>query len=104
MSTRYITPEPALVDDSESLKACLADLYSTPSRSAIAVDLEGVDLGRTGKLSLMQLYAGGNSNTVWIVDVTTLGARAFDEMDERGNSLRGLLESEDIKKVCMCYQ
>lgn len=97
-SARYIPPEAELVDDTDTLKLCLADLYATPAPAAIAIDLEGIDLCRHGKISIIQLYAH-KSKTVWIIDVTTLKDDAFDEKDDRGYSLRGLLEDKDIKKV-----
>lgn len=103
-SARYIPPEAELVDDTDTLKLCLADLYATPAPAAIAIDLEGIDLCRHGKISIIQLYAH-KSKTVWIIDVTTLKDDAFDEKDDRGYSLRGLLEDKDIKKVrlfCSC--
>src|ERR1700754_1346009 len=96
-SKRYITPETELVDDVDTLKECLSDLYTNPPRAAIAIDLEGVNLGRTGNLCIIQLYGSG-SKTVWIVDVTTLGERAFEEKDEHGKNLRKMLEDENIKK------
>jgi hypothetical protein len=90
--------QPVLVNDSTSLRACLADLYTTPPRSAFAMDLEGVDLSRIGRLSTLQIYAD-RSSFVWIVDVTTLKATAFDEKDDKGRNLRRLLEDKNIKKV-----
>jgi exonuclease 3'-5' domain-containing protein 1 len=90
--------QPVLVNNSDSIQSCLADLYTTPSRAAFAIDLEGVDLCREGRLSTMQIYPD-HSSFVWIVDVTTLKATAFDEKDDKGRNLRQLLEDKNIKKV-----
>ena len=60
----------------------------------IAVDLEGVRLGRTGTIAPLQLCAEPRGTT-YIVDVSTLGSAAFDDAAR----LRGLLESSDIKKL-----
>ena len=92
------TPDTVLVDTYDKLHACLKDVESIPTPASVAVDLEGVDLGRHGRISIMQLHAQ-RSNTVWLIDVTTLGARAFDEACSRGKTLRGLLEGLHIRKV-----
>ena len=39
------------------------------------------------------------STTVWLLDVTVLGRKAFDHVDLNGRSLRAILEAADIKKV-----
>lgn len=101
MSTTAITGTTiTLVDTVSLLHECLADVSppELPPSHSIAIDLEGVNLCRHGKLSIMQLMAA-NSSTVWLVDVTTLGSKAFEEADERGVSLRTVLEGTDIQKV-----
>jgi exonuclease 3'-5' domain-containing protein 1 len=96
--------EVELVDDADGIHECLEDLYpgGKPRSGSIAIDLEGVNLGRKGKLSIMQVYAS-KSKKIWIVDVTTLGKTAFDEKDEHSHNLRGMLEDKDIKKVTLLY-
>jgi hypothetical protein len=86
------------VDTYDKLHACLEDVESIPTPHSVAVDLEGVCLGRHGRIAIMQLHAQ-HSNTVWLIDVTTLGARVFDEACSRGKTLRGLLEGLHIRKV-----
>jgi exonuclease 3'-5' domain-containing protein 1 len=92
------TPNTVLVDTYDTLHACLEDVERIPAPASIVVDLEGVYLGRRGRIAIMQLHAQ-HSNTVWLIDVTTLGARAFDEACSRGKTLRGLLEGMHIRKV-----
>jgi len=87
-----------LVDNTPTLQACIAALWPDNTYPIeIAVDIEGVDLGRDGCISIIQFFLRG-SDTVWLVDVTTLGTRAFDEADAQGRSLRQLLEGNDSKK------
>ncbi|XP_066923817.1 piRNA biogenesis protein EXD1-like [Clytia hemisphaerica] len=57
----------------------------------IAVDCEGVDLGRDGKLTLIQLMAG--EDTVILIDVLVLGESAFKY------GLKEILESKEIVKL-----
>lgn len=95
MSSASVT---RLVDECFGLKECIKDVYSANPKEAVAVDLEGVDLGRQGRVAIMQLHAKG-SCTVWLIDVTVLGSSAFDTTDDKGKSLRGLLEDSAIKKV-----
>ena len=86
----------ALVDNTPTLQKCLAAIC--PHASDIAIDIEGVSLGRNGRIAIVQLFARG-SKTVWLVDVTTLGARAFDEADEQGRCLRDVFKDSNRKKV-----
>jgi hypothetical protein len=87
-----------LVDTCDKLHACLEDVERIPAPASVVVDLEGINICRHGRIAIMQLHAQG-SNTVWLIDVTTLGARAFDEACSRGKTLRGLLEGPHIRKV-----
>jgi exonuclease 3'-5' domain-containing protein 1 len=66
--------------------------------SEIAVDCEGVDLSRTGKLCLVQI--GLQNGTVFIFDITVLGALAFEiRMNDGIETLKTLLESPRILKI-----
>ena len=60
------------------------------SGAPIAVDFEGRDLCRAGKLDLMQV---SNGTRTWLIDVTTLGETAFSA------GARELLECETVLKV-----
>ena len=42
----------------------------------VAMDLEGVDLSRSGEVCILQLSDG---ETTWVIDILTLGERAFAE-------------------------
>ncbi|KAJ7791727.1 ribonuclease H-like domain-containing protein [Mycena olivaceomarginata] len=89
------TTNTVFVDNISLLHSCLTALGNTTS---IAVDLEGVALCRSGILCIMQLKAS-ESDTVWLVDIVTLRASAFDVIGTSGKSLRAMLESHSIKKL-----
>ena len=94
-----------LVDNVDSLRGCLSVINPLPSpgspvHSHIAMDLEGVDLCRDGRLSIIQLFVK-DSDTVWLIDITTLGNVAFNDVDEQGRSLRSLLEDPTVIKVSL---
>lgn len=90
-----------LVDSVSVLGTFLAEISPLPvpfQRISLAVDIEGVDLCRYGRVSIMQIMSN-LSGKVWLIDVTTLGREAFDYTDPDGRSLRGILEGEEIRKV-----
>ncbi len=93
-----------LVNTVELLHDCLADISPIPvpiQANYLAVDIEGVNLCRRGRICIVQLQSS-LSQVVWLVDVTVLGAQAFDEVDKEGRSLRSILQRPDIQKVCPC--
>lgn len=78
---------------------------------AISIDLEGIDLGRTGRISTLQMCDGDtsqssergerNKSTVYVIDVASLGSAAF----ESDNGLRSLLESVvDVQLLAVTKQ
>ena len=62
------------------------------SFNELAFDCEGVDLGRGGKLTLIQLMA--KDDKILIFDVLALGESVF-----QNTGLREILESKEIRKV-----
>ncbi|KAJ2922291.1 hypothetical protein H1R20_g14799, partial [Candolleomyces eurysporus] len=85
----------ALVED------CVKDLISYPaatSQPCIAVDLEGVDLCRHGRVCLVQMKAN-HSRIIWLLDITVLGRTAFDHPSSDGTTVRDILQSTSIKKI-----
>jgi exonuclease 3'-5' domain-containing protein 1 len=90
-----------LADTLPLLATCLAEISPLPLPSqaiSLAVDLEGVDLCRHGRVSIMQIMSNLSAK-VWLIDVTVLGRQAFDYTDPDGRSLRGILEGEGIRKA-----
>lgn len=86
-----------LVDTFELLDLCLGDIAS-PSVLKLAIDLEGVDLSRVGTISLLQIFSD-LSNSVWVIDIFTLGSAAFNHIDPHGQSLKAVLENRATVKV-----
>lgn len=88
-------PEIILVNTIPLLKDMVLDLVKATN---IAVDLEGINLCRDGKLSLIQLYAQ-NSSRVYVVHVTVLKEKAFLPHGDSNDSLKSILEDPRIQKV-----
>jgi hypothetical protein len=88
-----------VVDTIPLLQQCIADITPTVPH-ILSVDLEGIDLHRNGKICIMQLKCS-TSTIVWLIDVTVLGAGAFEEKDERDISLRTVLEGETQKVIIL---
>ena len=61
------------VDDLNTLRSAISELKGIME---LAVDCEGVDLSRTGKLCLIQV---GTNGKVFCFDVIALGRKVFDE-------------------------
>ncbi|TFK18245.1 hypothetical protein FA15DRAFT_760705 [Coprinopsis marcescibilis] len=112
-----MAPSVARVADTlESVALCIADLTKSgddtstaPSNPPIspnhqsstpnvAVDIEGIRLNRSGKVCIVQLKSN-LSDIIWLLDVTTLGASAFNQTDAHGTSIRHILENPRVKKI-----
>ena len=95
-----LTHTVTLVDCIETLNQCLSDISPSVDKTItkLAIDLEGVDLCRYGRISILQILAA-HSGMIWLVDITTLGRVAFEHVDDEGRSLRSLLEGGETKKV-----
>jgi exonuclease 3'-5' domain-containing protein 1 len=77
-----------LLDAEEAVARVTGELLA--AGTPVAVDFEGRDLCRAGKLDLVQL---SNGTRTWLIDVTTLGDAAFSA------GARALLESNTVLKV-----
>ena len=82
------------VDSEPSLLSCLKQLDATSAD--LAIDLEGNELGRIGTLSVLQIFARG-SDSVFVIDITTLGSKGFDVTEAGVPSLRQILEGSRRK-------
>jgi len=90
-----------LVDSLPLLDTCLAEISPLPAPSqgiSLAIDIEGVNLCRDGRVSIMQIMSN-LSGKVWLIDVTVLGDRAINYTDPDGRCLRGILEGDHIRKA-----
>lgn len=86
-------------DVDAQLKEGIARLsLSAQPPAPIAVDIEGVQLCRYGRVSIVQMLKDGG-DTIWLLDVTVLGKSAFVHEDIEGRSIKRLLECVEIKKI-----
>ncbi|KAF2790572.1 hypothetical protein K505DRAFT_327494 [Melanomma pulvis-pyrius CBS 109.77] len=63
------------------------------------IDLEGVDLCREGSLSILTLLIDIPIRRTCLIDVHTLGARAFETAGAERKTLKDILQDEKIPKV-----
>lgn len=95
-----ITDDYVLIGDVSSLVPVLNDLFDLPRHPpSLYVDLEGWDLCRHGRVSLITIYAAPLNKT-FLVDVQILGEQAFtcaEPGTER--TLQAILEDPEIPKV-----
>ena len=78
-----------LIDDLVKLRSMLSalavDCYCRDSSlhsnsdAALALDIEGINLGSTGEICLVQIVSNSKPETVFLVDVCSLGSRSFME-------------------------
>jgi len=76
----------------DTLSACVTLVQQLSREPEIAIDIEGVNLSRTGKISLVQI--ADNKGNVYLFDIAHLGATAFRE-----GGLARLLEDHAVLKV-----
>jgi exonuclease 3'-5' domain-containing protein 1 len=69
--------------------------FNPPS---LYIDLEGVDLGRHGSISILSLHIAPTQKT-YLIDIHSLGSAAFSTTNSSGASLKTILESSTIPKV-----
>ncbi|KAL4787087.1 hypothetical protein BJX76DRAFT_354497 [Aspergillus varians] len=102
MSPTPPIPEIKVVDSLATLLELLASLKSIPTSSPLLfIDLEGINLGRNGSISILSLYAVHKA-TIYLGDVHTLGKSAFSShRPGQTTSLKAILESPSVKKVIL---
>ncbi|CAI9638036.1 unnamed protein product [Alternaria burnsii] len=100
------------LDELASMLAALQDLPKSPPN--LYIDLEGRNLCRNGTIALMTLHVP-SKDKIYLVDIHTLGARAFstpataplpntaldttETVGDPATTLKALLESSTIPKV-----
>lgn len=97
--------KPILATASDLVDTCtaVADLIDTltdlpTSPPSLYVDIEGVHLSRHGSISILQLLVSPDNRT-YLIDIHTLGDKAFSTAGATGQTLKGILESDSIPKV-----
>eukprot|EP00928_Gymnodinium_smaydae_P076787 TRINITY_DN59871_c0_g1_i1.p1 TRINITY_DN59871_c0_g1~~TRINITY_DN59871_c0_g1_i1.p1 ORF type:complete len:508 (+),score=44.36 TRINITY_DN59871_c0_g1_i1:112-1524(+) len=78
-----------IIDD---LLSCADTVGVFLEQDTVALDMEGVDLGRRGRLSIVQVAT--QDGHVFFFDILKLGQSAFEE-----GRLRVLLQSESVTKI-----
>lgn len=87
------------VDSIPSLLALLGKLKTLPATPpSIYLDLEGINLGRDGSISIISLYVAPFKHT-YLIDVYRLSDATFSTTDISGTSLKSILEAPHIPKV-----
>jgi exonuclease 3'-5' domain-containing protein 1 len=73
----------------------------TPFSPTMYLDLEGINLCRHGSISVLTLLidTGTPTRHVYLIDVHTLGARAFNTTGTKLKTLKDILQDEKIPKV-----
>lgn len=98
--------KPEIIDTTEQISdlvdwlvICHAELVLPAP--IIYVDLEGVDLCREGSISILTLLLNTNVPTrrTCLIDVSTLGAQAFETAGAKRTTLKDILQSQTIPKV-----
>ncbi|KAL3485387.1 ribonuclease H-like domain-containing protein [Aspergillus germanicus] len=99
------------VSTTEQVAGLVRSLEGLPNDPpSLYIDLEGVNLGRHGTVSILQMYVLPHDRT-YLIDIHTLGERAFSsevteggrqsdtDTKKRTTTLKSIFESSTIKKV-----
>lgn len=98
-STLNGRPEFQFIDSPESLASMLDALTELPmDPPSLYVDLEGVNLLRHGTILILQLYVLPNDFT-YLIDIYSLGGKAFDTAGAGGHTLQTILELSAVFKA-----
>jgi exonuclease 3'-5' domain-containing protein 1 len=88
-----------LVDTVDAIRVfvdCLVNLPNNPP--SLYIDIEGVNLSRHGSISILQVLVLPKRET-FLLDIHTLGDKAFSTSGASGQTLKDILESSSIPKV-----
>lgn len=91
---------PIIIDNVSKLQLMLSQIpvNDKDENQVLFLDLEGINLGRSGTIAIMQLMIP-KSSIVCLIDVFTLGSATFETSTEDGVNLKKILESGTIFKV-----
>ena len=73
-----------------SFLGALLDIPTSPP--SLYLDLEGINLSRHGTLAIVSVFVAPQ-NRVYLIDVHVLGERAFSTKGSKGETFKGVLES-----------
>lgn len=94
-SITVVDTESVLQEFLTGIENCLVRQVVPPS---LYFDLEGIRLGRTGTISIVSVFIQPLSQ-VYLIDVFTLGEKAFLITSNKKTSLKTILEDHSIPKV-----
>lgn len=101
------TTETKIIDTADQMKLLVDWLlvrHGPPAEASISstmyIDLEGINLCRKGTISILTLLVEPDTSTkrVYLIDVHTLGAQAFNTAGDQGKTLQDVLQNGDIPK------
>lgn len=88
-----------VIDTTASVAEMVDRIVNLPvSPPSLYIDLEGIELGRYGFISIVTLYVLP-TGTVYLIDVHVLGIAAFFTTGKSKQTLQSILESEQVPKV-----
>ena len=99
MSTTSAQSNATFIDSNTDLLPLLDSIPNlTFNPPSLYIDLEGIDLGRHGSISILSLHIAPTQKT-YLIDIHSLGRAAFSTTNNSGTSLKTILESSVIPKV-----
>jgi exonuclease 3'-5' domain-containing protein 1 len=98
----FPTPEVVIINTKELLISFLDSVYGKyktqpAAKPSIYIDLEGINLSRTGTISIIQMLVEPTNKT-YFIDVHILGNLAFMTKNDAGFSLKTVLEDPNVLK------
>ncbi|KAF2678020.1 hypothetical protein K458DRAFT_423432 [Lentithecium fluviatile CBS 122367] len=99
MASPNQAPPSGLIDTPESISSLVSTLSTLPTNPpSLYLDLEGINLSRSGSISILQLFILPTATT-HLVDIHTLGTLAFTTPSATGDTLKSILESAAVPKA-----
>ncbi|KAL8730798.1 MAG: hypothetical protein Q9181_004542 [Wetmoreana brouardii] len=88
------------IDSSDSVRSLIDAIVNLPtSPPSLYLDLEGIELGRKGSISILQIFAVP-ANCVYLIDVHILQGHAFQTPGTDGQTtLKSIFKSDTVPKV-----
>jgi len=95
-----MAPSSSFIDSTASISTLIDDIIDLGTNPpSLYFDLEGIRLSREGSISILQLLAHPKDH-VYLIDVHFLKSTAFTTAGSSGKTLKDILESPTIPKLC----
>ncbi|KAG9247658.1 hypothetical protein BJ878DRAFT_402216, partial [Calycina marina] len=99
MATAPAHGSPTIIDSEADLLPLLDSVSNLPvDHPLLYLDLEGINLGRHGSISILSLHIA-STKTTFLIDIHSLGRAAFATANNSGISMKSILESSIVPKV-----